>query len=89
MDRWIANLKGNRKRRTLDDEELDSGDDENREDRMEEDGAAEMDEVMEEEQFNYMDAELIRHAVPCPSDNEVCNISKSYHANMGQLLTRR
>ena len=38
---------------------------------MEEDGAVELDETMEEEQFNYMDAELIRHAVPCPSDNEV------------------
>ena len=39
---------------------------------MQEDGAPDMDEVIEEEQFNYMDAELIRHAVPCPSDNEVC-----------------
>ena len=61
-----------RKRRTLDDEELDSGDDEGRDDRMEEDDAPEMDAAIEEEQFNYMDAELIRHAVPCPSDNEVC-----------------
>ena len=48
---------------------------------MEEDGTAEMDEVMEEEQFNYMDAELIRHAVPCPSDNEV-RIAGAYHAHV-------
>ena len=51
---------------------------------MEEDGAAEMDEVMEEEQFNYMDAELIRHGVPCPSDDEVCS-HKVYHTSIRHI----
>ena len=68
----------NSKRRTLDDEELDSGDDEGRDDRMEEDGNEDMDKMVEEEEFNYMDAELIRHAVPCPSDNEVSPLTTSF-----------
>ena len=63
-----------RARRQLDDDELDSGDDEDRDDRLSDDDDNDMveeDEPMEEEQFNFMDAELSRHAIPDPSDNEV------------------
>ena len=58
--------------RKLDDEELDSGDDEDRNDRLadEEDGA--MDMGGEGHSANIMDVKLGRHAVPDPGDGEVC-----------------
>ncbi|KAF2019013.1 hypothetical protein BU24DRAFT_418601 [Aaosphaeria arxii CBS 175.79] len=55
--------------RTLDDEDLDSGDDEGRTDR-----APEVQEVVEEEEqqtLSFMDADIARHAVPEPSDGEL------------------
>ncbi|KAI9722219.1 MAG: hypothetical protein M1812_001691 [Candelaria pacifica] len=54
--------------RTLEDHELDSGDDEDRNDRMGDD--MEVEEGDEEHQ-NVMDVKLGRHAVPIPSDNEL------------------
>ncbi|OCK82648.1 hypothetical protein K432DRAFT_323895 [Lepidopterella palustris CBS 459.81] len=58
------------KLRKLDDEELDSGDDEGRADRQPYDGGVEEQEG-EEQQFNFMDADIARHAIPEPSDNEL------------------
>ncbi|KAF2866797.1 Leo1-like protein-domain-containing protein [Massariosphaeria phaeospora] len=55
--------------RKLDDEDLDSGDDEGRADRVE---AAEDDSVEQEQlTYNYQEAEIARHAVPEPSDGEL------------------
>jgi RNA polymerase-associated protein LEO1 len=55
------------RQRKLDDEDLDSGDDEGRADR-----AAAAPEVMVEDQtYNFMDADLARHAIPEPSDGEL------------------
>lgn len=54
------------RQRKLDDEELDSGDDEGRTDR-----AAAAEETHEEQTFNYMDADIARHPVPEPSDGEL------------------
>lgn len=56
-----------RAERTLDDEELDSGDDMGREDRVKSTAAEEF-EAME---LQIAEASLPRHAVPEPSDNEV------------------
>lgn len=56
-----------RAERTLDDEDLDSGDDVGREDRVKS-AAAEEFEAME---LQIAEAALPRHAVPEPSDNEV------------------
>ncbi|CAO2650387.1 Nn.00g016790.m01.CDS01 [Neocucurbitaria sp. VM-36] len=54
--------------RKLDDEELDSGDDEGRADRAR--GADAVEEV-EQQTFAFMDADLARHAIPEPTDNEL------------------
>lgn len=54
-------------RRRLDDAELDSGDDEGRTDRLEEEEA----EQFEEREMLTMDMEVSRQAVPEPSDGEV------------------
>ncbi|RMZ69014.1 hypothetical protein GMOD_00002919 [Pyrenophora seminiperda CCB06] len=54
--------------RKLDDAELDSGDDEGRADRVR---APEALEETEQQTFAYMDADLARHAVPEPTDNEL------------------
>lgn len=54
--------------RKLDDEELDSGDDEGRTDRARQPEALE---EVEQQTFAYMDADLVRHAVPEPTDNEL------------------
>jgi RNA polymerase-associated protein LEO1 len=54
--------------RKLDDEELDSGDDEGRTDRVHGDDQVE---EAEEQTFNFMDADIARHAVPEPSDGEL------------------
>ncbi|OCK97588.1 uncharacterized protein K441DRAFT_655440 [Cenococcum geophilum 1.58] len=62
-------LEQSPKQRQLDDEELDSGDDEGRTDRLRNDEAGE--DTQEEQQFNYMDADIARHAIPEPSDNEL------------------
>ncbi|ORY13684.1 Leo1-like protein-domain-containing protein [Clohesyomyces aquaticus] len=58
------------KLRELDDEDLDSGDDEGRADRVQGDSGAQ--DIEEEQQtFNFMDADIARHAVPEPSDGEL------------------
>ncbi|EMD91401.1 hypothetical protein COCC4DRAFT_78978 [Bipolaris maydis ATCC 48331] len=54
--------------RKLDDAELDSGDDEGRNDRVRQGEAVE---EVEQQTFAYMDADLARHAVPEPTDNEL------------------
>lgn len=56
-----------RRKRHLDDAELDSGDDEGRADRLLEDDAQQF----EEKEIVAMDVELSRQAVPEPSDGEV------------------
>jgi RNA polymerase-associated protein LEO1 len=56
------------RQRKLDDEDLDSGDDEGRADRAA--AAPEVNEV-EDQTYNFMDADLARHAVPEPSDGEL------------------
>lgn len=53
--------------RKLDDEDLDSGDDEDRADRA----PAATQEHYEEQSFNFMEPEIARHAVPEPSDGEL------------------
>lgn len=63
--------------RKLDDEELDSGDDEDRNDRIEDDADGDMDMGIEGHSANIMDVKLGRHAVPDPSDGEVCQFSQS------------
>ncbi|KAF2463188.1 uncharacterized protein BDR25DRAFT_273560 [Lindgomyces ingoldianus] len=56
--------------RKLDDEDLDSGDDEGRADRAHGDSGAQ--DIEEEQQtFNFMDADIARHCVPEPSDGEL------------------
>lgn len=55
------------RQRKLDDEELDSGDDEGRTDRL----AGGTQEQLEEQTFNFMDADIARHCVPEPSDGEL------------------
>ena len=60
------------KRRELDDEELDSGDDENRRDRLQDDeGYAQDEEDMEAHSQNVVDIRVARHPIPNPSDGEV------------------
>lgn len=54
------------KRRKLSDAELDSGDDEDRGDRMDED----VNEA-QEESLKIIDYDLLRHGIPCCSDGEV------------------
>ncbi|RAR08443.1 leo1-like protein [Stemphylium lycopersici] len=54
--------------RKLDDAELDSGDDEGRADRVRQ---PEPVEEVEQQTFAYMDADLARHSVPEPTDNEL------------------
>lgn len=61
-------------RRELDDEDLDSGDDEGRLDRIGHDGAEEEQEMQEQEKI-VMDLDLPRQAGPEPSDGEVCKPS--------------
>ncbi|KAL8738572.1 MAG: hypothetical protein Q9190_007984, partial [Brigantiaea leucoxantha] len=62
------------KRRKLDDEALDSGDEEGRYDRLDEDGidgyGDEEDGAQEARQRTIMDVNLSRHPVPEPSDGE-------------------
>ncbi|KAL6708488.1 Paf1 complex component [Coniothyrium glycines] len=55
--------------RKLDDGELDSGDDEGRADRVPPQDVG--DGEVEQQTFAYMDADLARHAVPEPTDNEL------------------
>ncbi|KAL8803455.1 MAG: hypothetical protein Q9182_003152 [Xanthomendoza sp. 2 TL-2023] len=61
---------GSPKRRKLDDEDLDSGDDEGRHDRLE-DGYGEDEEQGEPHEENVADVRLPRHAIPRPSDGEL------------------
>lgn len=58
------------RQRTLDDEDLDSGDDEGREDRLADEEDAR--EPEEEKEMAVMEAGLGRQPVPEPSDGEVC-----------------
>jgi RNA polymerase-associated protein LEO1 len=60
--------------RELDDEDLDSGDDDGRLDRAGYNAAEEEQEVQEQEKI-VMDLELPRQAGPEPSDGEVCETS--------------
>lgn len=64
-----------RPRRKLDDSELDSGDDEERDDRLAADGYGDEDMEMEAHSANIMDIKLGRHTFPEPSDGEVCGQS--------------
>lgn len=60
-----------RRQRLLDDEELDSGDDLERQDRVDEEvGAAEQ--QYETQEKTTMDIEMARQPLPEPSDGEVC-----------------
>ena len=61
--------------RKLDDEELDSGDDEDRNDRLMDDADGDIDMGIEGHSANIMDVKLGRHAVPDPSDGEVTKLS--------------
>ncbi|KAL9597272.1 MAG: hypothetical protein Q9219_005253 [cf. Caloplaca sp. 3 TL-2023] len=66
---------GSAKRRRLDDEELDSGDDEDRQDRLENDGIDGYSDGEEEQgetrSQNVAHIRLPRHPIPCPSDGEL------------------
>lgn len=66
-----ANIPASRAHRTLDDEQLDSGDDENRHDRLED----RMDETADGDDYgetvNIMDVGLARAPVPATNDSEV------------------
>lgn len=71
------------KRRKLDDEELDSGDDEDRSDRPKydkADGSGDEEHRLEAHSQNVVDIRVARHPVPRPSDGEVsaCWCSWSY-----------
>lgn len=59
-----------RAQRQLDDEDLDSGDDEGRRDRLEDEDESQRHE--EEQQLSVMEAAFDRHGIPEPSDKEVC-----------------
>ena len=70
IDISFSSETGDQKRRKLDDEDLDSGDDQERLDRVDdEDG----DVGMEERAETVLDVKLGRHAVPRPSDGQVSN----------------
>ena len=75
---WSSDHTASPKRRKLDDEALDSGDEEGRYDRLDEDGidgyGDEEDGAQEARQRTIMDVNLSRHPVPEPSDGEVCNL---------------
>ncbi|KAI4164644.1 MAG: hypothetical protein LQ342_001618 [Letrouitia transgressa] len=74
------------KRRRLDDEELDSGDDEGRQDRIEGgemDGYGEQEEaISENRQRTLLDVDLSRHPVPDPSDCELYLFSFPKHVGI-------
>jgi RNA polymerase-associated protein LEO1 len=62
----------------LDDEDLDSGDDLDRKDRIaeeEDEAAGDSQEEVEEETVQVIATEMGRHPVPEPSDGEVCLLS--------------
>lgn len=69
------------KPRLLDDEELDSGDDEGREDRLpdDEDALALDDGQQAQEELTFMDVEFGRHPIPEPSDGEVWTTKSLLH----------
>jgi RNA polymerase-associated protein LEO1 len=62
-----------RPKRTIDDEELDSGDDEGRADRLDSDSQA-----SEKADLVASATELPRHVVPDPNDNEVCSLKTAF-----------
>lgn len=65
--------------RKLNDEELDSGDDEDRNVRVADDVDVDVGMGIEGQSANIMDIKLGRHAVPDPSDGEVCKSSVGDH----------
>lgn len=71
--RWLLTLNrsqgASNKRRKLDDAEPDSGDDEGRPGRAEEDYDEPRTQIVREE--NILDIDIGRHAIPKPSDGEV------------------
>lgn len=69
-DGFHSKAEGSPKRRKLDDEDLDSGDDDGRHDRLE-NGYGEDEEQGEPHEENVADVRLPRHAIPRPSDGEV------------------
>lgn len=83
-----------RRERRLDDEELDSGDDEGREDRIiktlegdgDEQGVADEEEEAEEN-AKIMDLHLGRHAVPESTDGQVCARLFLYDVDNETILT--
>lgn len=60
--------------RQLDDAELDSGDDEGRDDRAQEDDEDQQQQQFEDHEMLSMDVEVARQPVPEPSDGEVGNL---------------
>lgn len=67
-----------RKPRQLDDEELDSGDDEGRNDRLADDDEMAVDDGQQPlEELMFMDVEFGRHPVPEPSDGEASTTTAS------------
>lgn len=60
------------KERALSDEDLDSGDDENRNDRVPEHVDASQQVGPEDREARVMDATFPRHVVPKPTDGEAC-----------------
>ena len=71
------NQSQSNKRRKLDDSELDSGDDEGREDRVRD--ALDEDDDAPERTAVITDITIGRHPGPLPSDGEVCSLSETYH----------
>ena len=90
----------NGKQRQLDDKELDSGDDEGRKDRVEDDMEGMDDEEQEQQQVTISDMSLCPHATPRGSDKEVGlevhssliqanNISLSVHSSIFSRILRQ
>ena len=71
LTEFYSSENGSNKRRKLDDEELDSEDDEDRFDHAVGDNG---DVGMEERAETVLDVKLGRHAVPRPSDGQVCSL---------------
>ena len=70
MLNFSSSQQASAKRRTLNDAELDSGDDEGRSDRAEDEYGDQKD-VPPEREETVLDISMTRHAIPKPSDGEV------------------
>ena len=75
-DPFSRSETGNKKRRKLNDEGLDSGDDQDRFDRVDGDDG---DVGMEERAETVLDVKLGRHAVPRPSDGQVSMVMRQVY----------